>query len=60
MDSHSNPSVVVIEMKASKWNQFKQGVSVCVGLSNESILLIVAILVYLALRGRGPGTSFHL
>ena len=58
MDSHSNPSVVVIEIKASKWEQYKQGVSVCDGLTNESIFLVVAILVYSALRGRGPGTLF--
>ena len=52
---HSAELTVSSSSSYSKWDQFKQGVSVCVGLTNESIFLIVAILVYSALRGRGPG-----
>ena len=58
-DSHTNPSVVVIKIKASKCDQFKQGVSVCVGRTNESICPVVAILTYCALRGREPGPFFR-
>ena len=58
VDSIENPSMVLVRIKASKCDQAKLGVTVCVGRTHQPLCPVAAILAYLAVRGRDPGPCF--
>ncbi len=56
-DSRSDPKMVMIRIKASKCDQTKQGVTVCVGRTDCRLCPVTAILTYSAIRGTDSGTD---
>ena len=54
VDSQVEPSLVEVNIKASKTDPFHQKVRVYLGATSKEICLVSAILCYLALRGPGP------
>jgi len=58
INSRVRPSVVEVNMKASKTDPFRKGVRVYLGATTTDICPVTAILHYLALRGAGPGPFF--
>lgn len=58
VDSHDNPSIVALKIKASKTNPFRQGVTIFLGATGSSICPMKAILAYIAVRGHISGPLF--
>ena len=58
MDSRSAPSLIWVQIKASKTDPFRQGVTLVIGRTNNNLCPVTAILVYMAARGPGPGPLF--
>lgn len=58
LSSQSNPSAVIINIKASKTDPFRQGVSIYLGRTDKDLCPVGAILCYIALRGLSPGPLF--
>ena len=59
LDSRIEPSVVRVHIKASKTDPFHKGVFVYLGKAANELSPVVAVAVYLAVRGRQPGPFFH-
>ena len=59
-DSRVNPTMVFVRIKASKCDQTKQGVTVCVGRTDTQLCPVAAILAYCVVRGTSPGPFFRL
>ena len=58
IDSPSNPSVMRVRLKQSKTDPFRQGVDIFLGTTKTSLCPVMAMLAYLALRGRSAGPLF--
>lgn len=58
LDSHSAPTVLRLNIKASKTDPFRQGVKIFLGRTPSSVCPIKAMVSYLASRGPSPGPLF--
>lgn len=58
IDSRSNPTMVIIKIKQSKTDPFRQGVQFYLGKTDTDICPVCAILPYLAIRGPKQGPLF--
>jgi hypothetical protein len=58
VDNTANPSVVKVTIKASKTDQFRKGVDIYVGRTNNEMCPVAAILAYVASRGNHSGFLF--
>lgn len=58
IDSHTDPSLVRVHLKTSKTDQFKQGMDVFLGKTNNDLCPVAALLNYLAARPPIPGPLF--
>ena len=59
VDDPSSPTVMEIRVKASKTDPFRKGVSLYMGLTNNDLCPIAAMMAYLAIRGNGDGPLFR-
>ena len=59
VDSVANPTVVKVQIKASKTDQFRKGVAVFVGRTDNNLCPVAAILAYIARRGTESGFFFR-
>lgn len=59
VDSHEKPSVLSINIKASKTDPYRQGVTIYLGASDQLLCPVKALLAYIAARGQVPGPLFH-
>ena len=59
VDRLPNPSLIQFTLKSSKTDPFRRGVKVVVGKSGDDICPVVAMLAYLAVRGKNPGPLFQ-
>ena len=59
-DSRSSPTMIVVNIKQSKTDPFRQGVKLHLGKTGKEVCPVVAILPYLAVRGGKPGPLFVL
>ena len=58
LDSHSAPTTMHVSLKASKTDPFRHGVHIFIGLTDNELCPITAMLRYLAIRGNAPGPLF--
>ena len=54
MDSHTNPSVLTVRLKASKTDPFRKGVSLVIRKGKGDISLVAVVFGYMVLRGLAP------
>lgn len=59
VDSREHPSVVKVQIKASKTDQFRKGVLLYLGHTDNLLCPVAAITAYLAVRGPEPGPFFR-
>ena len=57
-NSHHQPTMLKIHLKQSKCNQFKRGVDVYVGRTENELCPVAATLMYFAVRGGVEGLLF--
>ena len=60
VDKHLNPSVMLLNIKASKTDQFRCGHTLRIGASGSNICAVRALMNYLHHRGGNPGPLFML
>lgn len=60
LDSRSFPTVVMVTIKQSKTDPFRQGVQLFLGKTGSDICPVSGILPFLAIRGSGQGPLFIL
>ncbi len=58
IDDAASPSVVKLQLKASKTDPFRRGVEIVLGRTHNALCPVTALLAYLAKRGNGPGFLF--
>jgi hypothetical protein len=58
VDQRSNPTVILLHIKASKTDQFRAGHVLRIGISNTPICAVQAVMHYLHFRGGNPGPLF--
>ena len=58
VDSHIEPSLLQVRIKASKTDQFKQGTALYLAATRNDLCPVAAILSYLARRPNGEGPLF--
>ena len=59
IDSGTAPTKVLLNIKASKTDPFRKGVTVCLRRTNRDICPVAAIISYIATRGLSPGPLFR-
>ena len=61
VDSHENPKLIKVRLKASKTDPFRAGVDVFVGATGNDLCPVAAVLTFLTRRGAslGPMFKFH-
>ena len=59
VDSIKDPSVVRVRIKASKTDQFRKGVDIFVGRTNNVLCPVTALMSYVARRGCAQGPFFR-
>ena len=59
IDSHVSPSVLLIHLKASKTDPFRQGVDIVIGKTDDDLCPVQATVRFLAIRGDSPGPLFQ-
>ena len=59
VNSQSSPSYLVVNIKASKTDPFRQGVQIHLGRTNSKLCSVVAILSYMVKRGTSDGPFFR-
>ena len=59
IDSHTCPTKAFLNIKASKTDPFRQGVTITLGKTNQQLCPLAALLPYVALRGSQPGPLFQ-
>ena len=59
VDSPSNPTVLKIHLKYSKPDQSREGTDLYIGRTHNCLCLVVALLLYLAVRGMDQGPLFR-
>ena len=55
IDKHINPKVIFLHIKCSKTDPFRQGSTICLGITGKDICAVRALLHYLHLRGGDAG-----
>lgn len=60
VDSYHNPSMIQINLKQSKTDPFRKGISIYLGRTNTELCPVAAILAYMAVRPPGQGPFFLL
>ena len=55
VDSRQNPSLMIVRLKQSKTDPFRQGVDLHLGRTGSALCPITAMLAYLARRGKEAG-----
>ena len=58
VDSHDNPSTVMIHLRRSKADPFGTGITIFLGKTGQRICPVAALLSYMVLRGSTPGPLF--
>jgi len=58
LDNSQSPTVVQVDIKQSKTDLFRRGVMVYLGKADKELCPVVAVLAYLAVRGRAAGPFF--
>ena len=58
LDSHVNPSILKLTVKASKIDPFRQGVSIFLASTNLPLCSVSSMTSYLAIRNPQPGPLF--
>ena len=58
VDSHNDPSSVMVRLRRSKADPFGAGVTIFLGKTGQSICPVAALLSYMVLRGSTPGPLF--
>ena len=53
------PNIMQVNIKASKTDHFRHGMSVYIGRTGTSLCPVTALLNYLTIRGSNPGLLFH-
>ena len=59
-DSRHNPTLVQVNIKASKTDPFRKGVAVCIGRTNNDLCPVAALAAYIIIRGSSEGPFFLL
>ena len=59
LDDRSNPTLVQVNIKASKTDPFRKRVSIYLGRTGTELCPVVALAAYLALRGAATGPFFQ-
>ena len=59
VDSKCKPTMIRVNIKASKTDPFRQGVSLYLGATNMQLCPVMAVLSYMVVRGNSPGPLFH-
>ena len=59
VDSQTNPHTVILRIKASKTDQYRIGVNISLGRTNNDLCPVVAVLSYISCRGTTDGLLFH-
>ena len=59
LDSASHPKSVIIRIKASKTDQFRKGVDIHLGRTDNELCPVSALLAYISIRGLEPGPLFR-
>ena len=54
----AEPQFVVLRIKTSKTDPFRQGVDVCLGRTDNALCPVAALLAYVSRRGTNPGPLF--
>ncbi len=58
-DSINNPSMLKVRLKSSKTDQTRQGTDIYVGRTHNHLCPVVAMILYLAVRGIDNGPLFR-
>lgn len=58
IDSHSDPSIVRLQIKQSKTDPFRQGVDIFLGRTGSAICPVQALICYIGMRHSNPGPLF--
>ena len=58
IDSHTNPKVLQLRIKASKTDPFRQGVILYIGCTGSDLCPVMAVVRYMMVRGTKPGPFF--
>ena len=58
VDSHTQPSYILVRLKRSKIDPFGQGVTLYVGQSHKKLCAVSGVLIYLAICSPAPGPLF--
>lgn len=59
VDSQTNPQTVILRIKASKTDQYRIGVNIFFGRTNNDLCPVAAVLSYISRRGTTDGPLFH-
>ena len=59
VDNALSPNTISIKLKRSKMDQFKKGVKLVMGRTNDDLCLVTALLPYLIYCGDAPGPLFQ-
>lgn len=59
LDLQTNPQIVSLRIKTSKTDQFRIGVNICLGRTNNDLCPVAAVLSYISRRGTTDGPLFH-
>ena len=54
VDNSAMPSIIQVQIKASKTDHFRQGVNIHIGRTKNDLCPVTALLVYLAAHGNAP------
>ena len=58
LDSRVTPTIIWLTIKQSKTDPFRKGVRLCLGWTDTIICPVKAMLMYLAICGKSPGSLF--
>ena len=60
VDSSTDPSCILVTIKASKTDPFRKGCSIYIGLGKYPLCAVHVLLAYLAICGEGPALCFFV
>ena len=60
LDSRHSPQIIQVNIKQSKTDPFRQGITLSLGRTDHKICPVKAIVPFLAASGKGPGPLFQL
>lgn len=58
VDNHAHPNYLIVTLKQSKTDQFRKGMQVVVGRTDNELCPLAAVLHYVAIRGPSQGPLF--